>query len=66
MAAIAGLERIRLSSVEPNTVNDELLNGCMASSPKFQPHFHIPLQSGSDEILKAMRRKYDAQSLPLQ
>ncbi len=53
-----GLERLRLSSVEPNTLSDELLD-VFASSPKFMPHFHIPLQSGSDEILTKMRRKYD-------
>lgn len=53
-----GLERLRLSSVEPNTLSDELLD-VFASSPKFMPHFHIPLQSGNDEILKNMRRKYD-------
>jgi threonylcarbamoyladenosine tRNA methylthiotransferase MtaB len=51
------LERLRLSSVEPNTINEELLQ-VMKSSPKFLDHFHIPLQSGNDEILKSMRRKY--------
>jgi threonylcarbamoyladenosine tRNA methylthiotransferase MtaB len=56
---IEGLERLRLSSVEPNTFNDELI-AVLKSSPKFLPHFHIPLQSGDDEILKAMRRKYDS------
>lgn len=55
---IDGLERVRLSSVEPNTITDELL-GVMKSSPKFMDHFHIPMQSGDDEILKSMRRKYD-------
>ncbi len=55
---IPGLERIRLSSVEPNTLNREMLK-FMASSNKFLDHFHIPLQSGCDEILKSMRRKYD-------
>lgn len=54
---IEGLERLRLSSVEPNTITDELLE-VFKSSPKFQDHFHIPLQSGDDEILKNMRRKY--------
>jgi len=52
-----GLERLRLSSVEPNTITDELLE-VFKSSPKFKDHFHIPLQSGDDEILKNMRRKY--------
>lgn len=55
---ISGLERLRLSSVEPNTITEELLQGLQASG-KYQDHFHIPLQSGSDTILKSMRRKYD-------
>ena len=55
--AVEGLERFRLSSVEPNTITDELLE-VLKSSPKVLDHFHIPLQSGDDEILKAMRRKY--------
>ncbi len=55
--AVEGLERFRLSSVEPNTITDELLE-VLKSSPKVMDHFHIPLQSGDDEILKAMRRKY--------
>ena len=54
---VDGLERFRLSSVEPNTITDELLE-VLKASPKVLDHFHIPLQSGSDEILKAMRRKY--------
>lgn len=54
---IDGLERFRLSSVEPNTITDELLE-VLKSSPKVMDHFHIPLQSGDDDILKAMRRKY--------
>ncbi|MCY4644364.1 MAG: tRNA (N(6)-L-threonylcarbamoyladenosine(37)-C(2))-methylthiotransferase MtaB [Bacteriovoracales bacterium] len=61
LARIKGLDRIRLSSVEPNTITDELLD-IMSLSPKFQDHFHIPLQSGSDSILKAMRRKYDVKT----
>jgi threonylcarbamoyladenosine tRNA methylthiotransferase MtaB len=55
---IDGLERMRLSSVEPNTITDELLD-VLEGSDKFMDHFHIPLQSGDDEILKQMRRKYD-------
>lgn len=55
--AVDGLERFRLSSVEPNTITDELIE-VLKSSPKVLDHFHIPLQSGDDEILKAMRRKY--------
>ena len=57
---IEGLERFRLSSVEPNTFTDELLE-VLKSSPKVLDHFHVPLQSGSDTILKSMRRKYDVQ-----
>ncbi len=54
---IDGLERFRLGSVEPNTFTDELIN-VLKSSSKVMDHFHIPLQSGDDEILKSMRRKY--------
>ncbi len=54
---LEGLERLRLSSVEPNTLTDELIE-LLRSSPKFMDHFHIPLQSGDDEILSSMRRKY--------
>lgn len=54
---IEGLERLRLSSVEPNTLTDEILE-LLKSSPKFLDHFHIPLQSGNDEILGSMRRRY--------
>jgi threonylcarbamoyladenosine tRNA methylthiotransferase MtaB len=52
------VERFRISSIEPNLLNDDIINFC-ASSQRFVPHFHIPLQSGSDRILKAMRRRYD-------
>lgn len=58
LLALEGLKRLRLGSVEPNTLNDELMEA-FASSPKFLEHFHIPLQSGDDTILKNMRRKYD-------
>ena len=57
---IEGLERLRLSSVEPNTITPELLR-VLRSSPKFMPHFHIPLQSGNNEILKKMKRRYRAE-----
>jgi threonylcarbamoyladenosine tRNA methylthiotransferase MtaB len=50
--------RIRISSIEPDLLNDEVIE-LIASSGKFMPHFHIPLQSGSDRILKLMKRKYD-------
>jgi threonylcarbamoyladenosine tRNA methylthiotransferase MtaB len=52
------VERFRISSIEPNLLTDEIIDFC-ASSKRFVPHFHIPLQSGSDRILKAMRRRYD-------
>ncbi len=54
---VEGIERYRISSIEPNLLTDEIIDFC-ASSPKFQHHFHIPLQSGSDKILGAMRRRY--------
>ena len=54
---ITGLERIRISSIEPTTVSDELLD-LLASSSKFCPFLHIPLQSGDDEILSAMNRHH--------
>ena len=56
---VPGLERFRLSSIEPSTVSDDLVE-LMASAPKFARHFHIPLQSASDEILEQMRRGYSA------
>lgn len=49
--------RFRISSIEPNLLQPEIIE-FVARSQKFQPHFHIPLQSGSDEVLKAMRRRY--------
>lgn len=55
---VEGIERYRISSIEPNLLTDELIE-FTASSGKFMPHFHIPLQSGSDEILRLMRRRYD-------
>jgi threonylcarbamoyladenosine tRNA methylthiotransferase MtaB len=55
---VEGLKRIRISSIEPNLLSNEIIDFA-ASSTKIVPHFHIPLQSGSDDILKAMRRKYD-------
>ncbi len=54
---IDGLERIRISSIEPNLLTQELLHH-WASSEKICDHFHIPLQSGNDDILRAMRRRY--------
>ena len=52
------INRIRISSIEPNLLTDEIIKFCN-SSKKFMPHFHIPLQSGSDKILRTMRRRYD-------
>ena len=54
---VEGIERYRISSIEPNLLTDEIIAFC-ATSPKFQHHFHIPLQSGSDKILGLMRRRY--------
>lgn len=54
---IDGVERFRISSIEPNLLSEEIID-FVASSKKFQPHFHIPLQSGSDDILTKMRRRY--------
>lgn len=55
---IEGIERFRISSIEPNLLSEDII-AFVAHSHKFLPHFHIPLQSGSNEILKAMRRKYE-------
>ena len=52
-----GIDRIRISSIEPNLLTNEIIEFC-AASQKFMPHFHVPLQSGSDKILGAMRRRY--------
>ncbi len=57
---VEGIERYRISSIEPNLLTDEIIAFC-ASSPKFQHHFHIPLQSGSDYILERMGRRYTAE-----
>ena len=54
---IEGIERIRISSIEPNLLNEEIIQ-FVATSSKFAHHFHIPLQSGSNKILKSMRRRY--------
>lgn len=55
---VEGIERYRISSIEPNLLTDEIIDFC-AVSKKFMPHFHIPLQSGSDDVLRLMHRKYD-------
>ncbi len=56
---VEGVERFRISSIEPNLLTDEIIE-FVAASNKFVPHFHIPLQSGSDKILAAMRRRYES------
>ena len=55
---VEGISRYRISSLEPDLLSDELIEYC-AQSRAFMPHFHIPLQSGSDEVLKLMHRRYD-------
>lgn len=54
---VEGIDRLRISSIEPNLLTDEII-GFVAGSQKFVPHFHIPLQSGSNKILRLMRRRY--------
>ncbi len=54
---VEGIQRFRISSIEPDLLDDELIDYC-AHSRAFMPHFHIPLQSGSDEVLKLMHRRY--------
>ena len=56
---VEGLERLRVSSIEPNLLTEEIIRFA-ATSKKLQPHFHIPLQSGSDDMLKIMKRRYKA------
>lgn len=56
---IEGIDRFRISSIEPNLLSNEIIEFCLKDSQKFVPHFHIPLQSGNNTLLKAMRRKYD-------
>ncbi len=55
---VGGIERYRISSIEPNLLSDEIIEFTVKSD-KFLPHFHIPLQSGSNEILKKMKRRYN-------
>ena len=55
---LKGIERFRISSIEPNLLSNEIISFC-ANSNKFVPHFHIPLQSGSDSILQSMKRRYN-------
>jgi len=58
LETVEGIERYRISSIEPNLITSEILTH-IASGRKFLPHFHIPLQSGSDKILAAMKRRYN-------
>ena len=57
MDSLDGVDRFRISSIEPNLLSDEIIH-FVAQSKKFMPHFHIPLQSGSDAVLQKMRRRY--------
>lgn len=56
---VEGIDRFRISSIEPNLLSNEIIHFCLNESKRFVPHFHIPLQSGNDRLLKVMRRKYD-------
>jgi threonylcarbamoyladenosine tRNA methylthiotransferase MtaB len=56
---VDGIERYRISSIEPNLLTDEIID-FVASSRRFAPHFHMPLQAGSDAVLRLMKRKYDS------
>lgn len=58
---IEEIERFRISSIEPNLLSDDIIEWIAAESRAFMPHFHIPLQSGSDEVLRKMNRRYDTE-----
>ena len=55
---VEGIDRFRISSIEPNLLSNEIIHFCLQESKHFVPHFHIPLQSGSNRLLQVMRRKY--------
>jgi threonylcarbamoyladenosine tRNA methylthiotransferase MtaB len=55
---VEGIARFRISSIEPNLLSNEIIAFCLEKAQRFAPHFHIPLQSGADQILEKMRRKY--------
>lgn len=57
--AVEGIDRFRISSIEPNLLSNEIITFSLAEAKKFVPHFHIPLQSGSNRLLHLMRRKYE-------
>jgi len=61
LEGVEGIHRLRISSIEPNLLKDETID-FIAKSDTFVPHFHIPLQSGSDELLKKMKRRYRVQT----
>ncbi len=56
---VEGIDRFRISSIEPNLLSSEIISFCLNDAQRFVPHFHVPLQSGNDRLLKAMRRKYE-------
>ncbi|MES2799795.1 MAG: tRNA (N(6)-L-threonylcarbamoyladenosine(37)-C(2))-methylthiotransferase MtaB [Bacteroidota bacterium] len=56
--SVEGIDRFRISSIEPNLLSNEIISFSLGASKHFVPHFHIPLQSGSNDLLKKMRRKY--------
>lgn len=56
---VEGIDRFRISSIEPNLLSNEIIHFCLEKSRGFVPHFHIPLQSGSNRVLRTMRRKYE-------
>jgi threonylcarbamoyladenosine tRNA methylthiotransferase MtaB len=56
---VEGIDRFRISSIEPNLLSNEIIEFCLTNAKRFAPHFHIPLQSGSNRLLQAMRRKYE-------
>jgi threonylcarbamoyladenosine tRNA methylthiotransferase MtaB len=56
---VNGIDRFRISSIEPNLLTNEIIHFCLGESQRFVPHFHIPLQSGSNRVLNTMRRKYE-------
>ena len=58
MDQVEGIDRYRISSIEPNLLTNEIIHFSLNESKRFVPHFHVPLQSGNNRLLKAMRRKY--------
>lgn len=57
--SVEGIERYRISSIEPNLLSEEIIRWIASEARAFMPHFHVPLQSGSDRVLKLMNRRYD-------